>query len=150
MLWGIIMTKYLVTLVAVICFSACATPSQPLPAGGVSPTIQVQTGSEFDIVVNQQAVVEGTPVRIRFNGVSNESRCPSDVQCVWAGNAVARLGLTSTGNPDSNAALNTTLDPKFAYYAGYRISLVGLKPYPRSGSPISAGDYVATLRVERR
>jgi hypothetical protein len=144
------MLKSLTWLVVVATSIACMAPSQPLPAGGVSPTIQVQTGSEFDIVVNQQAVVGGTPLRIRFNGVSNDSRCASDVQCVWAGNAIAQLSLTSTGNPDSKAALNTTLDPKFADSAGYRVTLVGLKPYPRSGSPISAGDYVATLRVERR
>jgi hypothetical protein len=144
------MWKTLTCLVVVLTSIGCVAPSQPLPAGGVSPTIQVQTGSEFDVVVNQQAIVEGTPLRIRFNGVSDDSRCPSDVQCVWAGNAVVRLSLTSTGNPDSNAALNITLDPKFADSAGYRVTLVGLKPYPRSGSPISAGDYVATLRVERR
>jgi len=144
------MLKSLTCLLVVAASIACMAPSQPSPAGGVSPTIQVQTGSEFDLVVNQQAVVEGTPLRIRFNGVSNESRCPSDVQCVWAGNAVVHLNLTSTGNPGSDVALNTTLDPKSADYAGYRVTLVGLKPYPRSGSPIPAGDYVASLRVERR
>lgn len=143
------MLKTMIAGFAMIASVGCMMPSQPTPAGGVSPTIQVQTDRQFDLMAYQEAVVEGTSLRIRFNTVSNESRCPSDVQCVWAGNAIVILSLTSSGNQSGSATLNTTLDPKFTDYAGYRIALVGLKPYPRSGSKIPTADYVATLEVRK-
>jgi hypothetical protein len=143
------MLKAMIAGFAIVAAVGCMTPSQPMPAGGVSPTIQVQTDRQFDLMAYQEAVVEGTSLRIRFNTVSNESRCPSDVQCVWAGNAIVSLTLTSSGNQSGSATLNTTLDPKFADYAGYRITLVGLKPYPKSGSKIPAADYAATLEVRK-
>ena len=125
--------------------TACMTPSQPGGSGSVTPAIQIAVGREFDIAVGQEAKLEGSNVVIRFRSVTNDSRCASDVQCVWAGNAVAGFDLRGAGQSD--AALNTTLDPKSVKYAGYTISLVGLKPIPRSGATIPALDYVATLRV---
>jgi hypothetical protein len=105
----------------------------------------VETGREFDIAVGQEARVKGSNVVIRFRGVTNDSRCPSDVQCVWAGNAVAGFDLSGDGTAD--ASLNTTLEPKSARYSGYTITLVGLKPAPKSGTPIPVLEYVATLRI---
>jgi hypothetical protein len=143
------MLKAVIAGLAIFASIGCTTPSQPIPGGGVSPTIQVQADRQFDLMAYQEAVVEGTSLRIRFNAVSSESRCPSDVQCVWAGNAIVSLSLASSGIASGSATLNTTLDPKFTDYAGYRITLLGLKPYPKSGSKIPAADYVATLEVRK-
>jgi len=124
---------------------ACMTPSQPGTPGTLTPAIQAEVGREFDIAVGQEARLQGSNLVIRFRGVTNDSRCPSDVQCVWAGNAVAGFDLSGAGQSD--ALLNTTLDPKSVNYSGYTIALVGLKPTPKSGSNIPALEYVATLRV---
>ena len=125
--------------------TGCMTPSQPGTPGTLTPTIQAEVGREFDIAVGQEAKLQGSNVVIRFRGVTNDSRCPSDVQCVWAGNAVAGFDLSGAGQSD--ASLNTTLDPKSVRYAGYTIALVGLKPTPKSGSTIPALEDIATLRV---
>jgi len=127
--------------------SACASPSQPGPAGGISTGIQVPVGREFDLGFGQEGRVQGTSIVIRFSGVTEDSRCPADVQCVWAGNALARLVLSSNAGPASDAALNTTLEPRAVVFSGHRIRLVGVKPLPRSGPAIPAGDYVVTLDV---
>jgi hypothetical protein len=124
---------------------ACMTPSQPGGSGSVTPAIQIEVGREFEIAVGQEARLQSSNVVIRFRGVTNDSRCASDVQCVWAGNAVAGFDLRGAGDVD--ASLNTTLDPKSVRYGGYTISLVGLKPIPKSGATIPALEYVATLRV---
>lgn len=130
-----------------IALAGCATPSQPGGSGNPATAIQVQTNREFDIAVGQEARLDGTPIVLRFRSVSNESRCPSDVQCVWAGNAVVLLGLTMGEMPAAEAALNTTLDPKITKFGGYSVRLVGLTPYPQTGKPIPAGSYVARLEV---
>ncbi len=126
---------------------ACASPSHPGDPGNVSQGVLVQSGREFDISVGQEVQVQGTGMTIRFNGVSDDSRCAIDVQCVWAGNAIVRLTLTAPGTAGTDAALNTTLDPKSASFAGYSVRLTGLKPAPRSGTAIAASSYVATLEV---
>ena len=127
--------------------SACATPSQPGSAGTPAEVIQVQTNREFEIAVGQEVRVQGTPIVLRFGGVANDSRCPSDVQCVWAGNAVVGLSLRQGEGPATDVALNTTLDPKITKILGYAIKLVHLKPVPNTGKAISGGEYVATLEV---
>ena len=132
-----------------LALAGCVTPSQPGSNGAPTGTIQVQPNTAFDISVGQEARVVGSSMAIRFRAVTDDSRCPSDVQCVWAGNAIAQLRLTSSGQPAVDASLNTTLEPKAAQYAGYTVKLTGLKPVPLSGKPIPAGDYVATLEVTR-
>ncbi len=142
------MRKALLIIGAAIA-AGCATPSHPGDPGGISGGVQAQTGRAFDIAVGQQAQVEGTPLTIRAIRVADESRCPSDVQCVWAGNAVVRLLVTTQGSPGTEISLNTGIEPKATTVAGYSISLSGLKPYPRSGTIIDQTSYVATLEVRR-
>jgi hypothetical protein len=139
------MRKVQVVAALLLLVTACMTPSQPGTSGGVTPTIDASMGSEFDIAVGQEAKVQGSSINIRFGGVAEDSRCPSDVQCVWAGDAVVRVSLSGAGPTD--VSLHTTLDPKAVQYAGRTITLVGLKPVPRSGTKIPALEYVATLRV---
>ena len=141
------MLKRLVGATVGLTLVACATPSQPGGTGNPATAIQVQPNTEFDIASGQEARVQGTPIVVRFKGVSNDSRCPTDVQCVWAGNAVVTLSLSQGEGPTTDVTLNSTLDPKITKFAGYSIRLAGVKPAPKAGKPIPPGDYVATLEV---
>ena len=140
------MQKKLFAIVAVCLLVACTQSSQPGPTGVVTPEVQVQPGRQFDLGIGQEARIQGSSVVIRFTGVSEDSRCPSDVQCVWAGDAAVRLAL-SGGPLSSESTLHTTLDPKSVQYAAYTVRLVGVKPTPKSGSRIADADYLATLEV---
>ena len=127
--------------------AGCASPSHPGDPGNITTGIQVQTGREFEIAAGQEAQVQGTAVTVRFVGVGEDSRCPVDVQCVWAGDAVVRLTFAASGAPSAEAALHTTLDPKSASFEGYSVRLTGLRPAPRSGTTIPPASYVATLEI---
>lgn len=132
----------------ILVLAACMSASQPTtgttPASG---NIQVGTGQNFDLRAGESARVTGTPITVIFRSVSDDSRCPSDVQCVWAGDGAIKLGLQSTTQASQESTLHTTLDPKFVDYSSYRIKVVALAPYPRSGSAITADKYVVTLQV---
>jgi hypothetical protein len=141
------MSRYLLTASMAVMMAACAAPLQPGIPASVAQTIQVDTGREFDLAVGQEARVNGTPLSIRFRSVSEDSRCPSDVQCVWAGNAVVRMTLGSSTGGSSEVSLNSTLEPKSVVFSGYRVRMTGLKPVPRSGNPVPAAEYVVTLEV---
>lgn len=128
--------------------AGCTTASQPTT--GTTPpsgSIQVNTAQNFELSAGQSAKVSGTSITVTFRSVAADSRCPSDVQCVWAGDGAVKLGIQSTVQPSQETTVHTTLDPKFVDYSGYRIRIVGLAPYPKSGSPISPDKYVVTLNV---
>ena len=128
------------------CGSALAinTRSESAPHG-------TRLGQEFKLRAGQQVTVKGTRLRIKFVKVENDSRCPTGVTCVWAGNAAVRLWV-STGRGGNTLTLNTNKGPSLAdeaQYRGYKLKLVGLSPYPRSGRKIVAGSYRATLLVSK-
>ena len=107
-------------------------------------------GQEFDIRVGQWVTIEGERLRVTFDRVAEDSRCPEGVQCVWAGNAKVMLRLSKARRRSSTMTLNTGTDPKQAAYRGYEVRLVKLEPYPKEKRRIRRRDYAATLVVERR
>jgi len=108
-------------------------------------------GREFKLQVGKQVTVKGSKLKIKFVGVDNDSRCPSDVTCVWGGNAAVRFQL-STGSRSKTVTLNTSKASSFiseVTFQGYRVKLIELSPYPRSDRKIEKRDYVTTLLVSK-
>ncbi|HSD32648.1 MAG TPA: hypothetical protein VLB49_12105 [Gemmatimonadales bacterium] len=124
---------------------ACA---QDPPSAERSPTrIEAAADEEFRLAIGETAVVAGTDLRITFRAVVNDSRCPSAVQCVSAGNAEVALQVRQ-GSADTSFVLNTTRGPRTATQPGFLIELIALTPYPeRPESPIPAAVYRADLTV---
>jgi hypothetical protein len=111
----------------------------------------VRLGHEFKLTPGQQASLKGTKLRITFMNVKDDSRCPKDVTCVWAGNAAVRVWVTN-GRGGKTLTVNTgkssTLSDE-AEFKGYKIKLVELSPYPDSKHKIAPSDYTATLLVSK-
>ncbi len=103
----------------------------------------------FALRVGQEVRVDVQALRIAFLAVDNDSRCPSDVVCVWEGNAAVRIGVTSGTGPTVLHVLNTTLDPRAVSLGTWLLTLVRLDPYPVSTSRIPVAKYVATFRLQR-
>lgn len=110
---------------------------------------QLEAADSVRIRVGHSIVVDG--VKIRFNEVANDSRCPSDVVCVWAGDAEARftvgVNCDACRAPEYLLSLHTTLEPKSGEAMGYRVILLRVLPEPRSTSVILPGAYSAWVRV---
>ncbi len=102
----------------------------------------------FALRVGQEARVDVQALRIAFLAVDNDSRCPSDVVCVWEGNAAVRIGTGYATGPTVARVLNTSLEPRSLTLGVYRLTLARLDPYPVSTSRIPAGGYVATFRLQ--
>jgi hypothetical protein len=112
----------------------------------VGPSTEVPLDQDFDITLGTSITVSGTAQRITFEAVEEDSRCPSDAVCVWAGNA--RISLRVTGTPgDSAVKLNTGLEPRVVTVGEFRLELRSLTPVPRAGATTPATEYRATLRA---
>jgi hypothetical protein len=111
----------------------------------------VRLNREFKLKAGQRVNIKGTNLRITFLTVETDSRCPSDVKCVWAGNAAVQFQLTN-GRSNKTVTLNTGRGGAFVSeveYKGYKVKLVDLSPYPRSDRQVAASDYAATLFVSK-
>jgi hypothetical protein len=121
-------------------FTACATGSLNGPGGPVDLRVVLAPG--------QQAVVPGTGA-VRFDGVNNDSRCPGDAICVWAGDATVRVVVTASDGASTSFELHT-FDLKPVEHLGLTIALEALSPYPfASKGPIPPADYRVTLKITR-
>lgn len=120
-------------------------PETALAAASAGATV----GQPFELRVGQSATVAGEGLTVSFQGVPSDSRCPTGVQCVWAGNAVVQVVLSKDGKA-FGAELNTNLDPTSVDYLNYNVALVSLAPYPSSkGGPIAQSQYRATFVVTK-
>jgi len=93
--------------------------------------------------------VEADGLTVRFEAVTQDSRCPIDAVCVWQGDATVVLSLTTAADPAASRELHTGVDPREARFASYSVTLVSVAPAPRSTVKIAPEDYRATLQVTR-
>ena len=119
-----------------------------------SPTAEranaVTTDQEFELGPGQSVLVGSEPLKITFEAVTADSRCPPEVQCVWAGDAVAKIHA-ATG---TQAAVTYELHTNGGFatqvnHGAYRIRLNAVAPGPREGVNIDPAAYVITLLVTK-
>ncbi|HEX6037314.1 hypothetical protein [Longimicrobium sp.] len=139
--------KHLVFAILAAAGLGACSPNAQVPAPQ-APAASASLDQPFPLHVGSRATVAGADVTVRFESVASDSRCPTGVQCVWAGNAVVRAVL-SQGNKAFGAELNTTLEPKSVRYLDYQVALVSLTPQPAQGSAIDPSRYEATFVVTR-
>jgi hypothetical protein len=109
-------------------------------------TATAPVNEDFTLAVGESVAVQGTPMTIRFLGVPEDSRCPINALCIWAGNARVELELRGLDAP-ATVSVNSFNGAKEVVYGSYRIGLVQLLPVPTTNGPIQPRDYRATLRV---
>src|SRR5262245_4169076 len=87
-------------------------------------------------------------LRISFEGVVDDSRCPAGARCVWAGDAAAAFTLEKPPAAAVQRRLHTSgrFERRFEYDA-FVVALEDIKPYPKDGTAIAPDDYRATLVV---
>jgi hypothetical protein len=124
----------------VVATAGCAT---------VDTAIVAEPGTEFALPVGKTATLNGTGTRITFSQVTNDSRCPVDVQCVWAGDAKIELTISRGGSPDEAKVLSITPPNNETTSGDLRIRFTGLAPVPRQADSGKDRAYVAQLVVTR-
>ena len=114
---------------------------------------QVQTdpfelGAPFLLAPGEQYNCLDCDVSVSFTKVVSDSRCPLDVDCVWAGIAEVELSVETEG--ESQVILLATVgENNRIIVGGYLFSLGAVNPYPTLQNPIAQSDYRITLTVTR-
>ena len=115
--------------------------------GGVI-TANAQGSQQISLRLNKQAKASRSNLTIKFVAVE-DSRCPKDVECVWAGNAKVTIKVTNRRGQSQTFELNTNLQTKSAKFDGYEIKLGTVTPYPRSNIRINQNGYTASFTITR-
>ncbi len=110
--------------------------------------IDIPSNQEFTLKLGEQASIDNANLFVRFIDVVEDSRCPINARCIWAGNGKIALEIQKPNADKITATLNTTLQPQTAVYHSYEIQFKQLRPEPIAGSEIKPEDYRATLVVK--
>jgi hypothetical protein len=111
--------------------------------------IEADLGEEFSLAIGQKAIITGEDLEIRFREVSEDSRCPRDVICVWEGEVVCLLEVTRGGVSEQITLTQSGLtdQPAREFYQDY-VFTFNVEPYPEEAEkPIKSSEYRLRLTL---
>ncbi|WP_369017724.1 hypothetical protein QBE54_08240 [Thermatribacter velox] len=112
---------------------------------GCTQGARVRPGEEFSIKVGEQVVVEGSNVRVSFQGIVEDSRCPQGMECFWEGGVIARLKI---GNQEMDVEIVESQLPQEMIFGAYRMVILRILPARTSPEPPDAKEYQIFLKIE--
>jgi hypothetical protein len=115
----------------------------------IQTAVIVEPGVSFTLAPGQAAEVKRTGTRIAFREVREDSRCPVDVTCVWAGDAKIEVVISRTGAADDTRILSITPPNNEARTETLRIRFVGITPVPRQSDGNAPRNYLAEFVAEQ-
>ena len=128
-------------LAALLTASACADPQ----LAGLTTQ-----ADQFDLALGQSVDAGRDNLFVTFHEVLEDSRCPQDVVCVWAGRARVVVGVDSgagdqrytltLGEQQAEDTNRITLD-------GLVLMLLDVRPYPLSSQGTDPESYEITLGI---
>ncbi|MFL5464839.1 MAG: hypothetical protein ACJ8AC_12465 [Gemmatimonadaceae bacterium] len=127
----------------------CCLAYAPLACAPVETAIVADPGTSFTLPVGKTAAVRGTDTRLTFTEVREDSRCPTDVTCVWEGDAKIAIAISQNGGAGETKVLSIRSPANETTAGNLRIRFVGLAPVPRQSDANTARQYVAQFVVER-
>jgi len=121
----------------------CLALAGCVAAAGQDP---VAIGDRFTLGVGGLAPIRDTSTSVRFVGVIEDSRCPRDTTCIWAGEVKVEIEFLERSKVSKQMELKLG---ESADAAGLHVTLVDVEPQPASNVRISAQGYRATMVVEK-
>ncbi len=129
--------------VIIVTIVACASGSTATGAEEIAP------GEPFRLGVGEEMRLSSEDLTVHFVGVTGDSRCPTGVNCFWAGDAAVEVRLIQ-GDDETSVTVHTNGGGKFPRQAeafGCTLHLEDVEPYPSTKGKIAPSAYVATLKV---
>ncbi len=111
--------------------------------------VNAQTKQQVKVLINRQKALPGSKLTIKFASLVEDSRCPTDTNCIDAGNARITIKVSKSNGAAQTFELNTNSAPQFVTFAGYRIKLTALNPEPATNIRINRNGYTATFVVSK-
>ena len=96
----------------------------------------------------------GDDLKLCFDAVVSDSRCPANVVCIWQGAATASFSFTKNGKTHHFNLSTIKMQPNYTkdtVIAGYKIEFINLSPYPGTvADPIPDSQRKAELNITKQ
>jgi len=137
-------------LCIVILFASCKKESTNEPQNNPQPP--------YTLLYGQVVTVKSLNLELGFRDVTDDSRCPKGVICVWEGIAHSRIWIKSPATDTIFIAAsilgycerNDTTRHIAVDTSGFRITLMQLDPYPVHATTHPKSDYSAMINIIKR
>lgn len=107
-------------------------------------------GEQFQLKIGEVARINSGEVEITLLDITEDSRCPSDLNCFWSGQIqiTVKTLLNKRDLGNLNFIYNASRkDLALKNIDNYLIEFIKAEPYPKSNQKIELSDYVFTLVV---
>lgn len=98
--------------------------------------------------------IEGDRVKLGFDAVISDSRCPANAVCIWQGAAIAAFSFTKNGDTHRFNLSTITMETDYTkdtLIAGYKIEFKNLLPYPGTFTPPAPDSEIkAELKITKQ
>lgn len=144
----------LIGLILIIAFAVGCTESDndPIVTDNNESTTSSDLGKQFYIRVGQTESVEPGNIKVKLIKVTDDSRCPSDVTCIWAGEVKVVLDVLINDQDlgETTLTLGASNDDKnVKNIGGYFVKVLAVNPYPVSTRQLEQADYIVTLLISK-
>lgn len=129
----------LAALLTSLAMAGCATARS-------QETTVVEPGGDVTLAPGAIAAVKAAQMKVRFVAVTEDSRCPRDVTCIWAGEVKVLLEIEQASKVKSRVELREGASTDAG---GYRVTLVQVEPQRADSARIAPQDYRVTLTIGR-
>lgn len=116
----------------------------------------VQKGGIIYLTQGENKFLKEYEMNVTFKGISEDSRCPEGVNCIWAGVAIAQIEVMSTTSRPMILNLATMDNAGRNYHQsqefnGYTVSLEEVTPFPKSDGGVKAleGNYKIGIKITK-
>jgi len=111
---------------------------------------QVRLNEEFYLSIGQRASIAGENLEVRFKEVTEDSRCPRGVTCVWAGRVTCTVELKHANVSKQMTLTEPGLTDEYSKerYEGYELAF-HVTPYPEAGKKIATDEYRLYLIISK-
>lgn len=124
--------RYLLAILFAVALAACGRD-------GLAATLN----APIQLAPGQSAVFDAENLAVKFVAIDSDSRCPSDVACVWAGEVIVRLSVRKDGRTQELAIKSNASLP----LEGFEVAVLDVLPPRSSSQRIAPADYRVTLKV---
>ena len=145
------MKKYILFLIPLMVYlmSGCAKTENPDPnIDDQSSTIRTWD-EDFELTIGETVRIEPGDLIIEATDISEDSRCPSKVVCVWAGRVTVQLEIEYLGIQHSVAlSIGGSQESDAVIIDDIEVKLLSVLPYPEEPGGIEKEDYIIILKVQ--
>ena len=150
------MKKITLTFTLLFIILTACTSATPAPITGI-------LDSEFALAPNQTVTIENIGLSIKLIGVSDDQRCPNEIECAASGPVSLSVAVQLDASEPKNIDLqvftsNNGRAPDMQFegiedrvvFEGYLIRVVGVLPYPaKTFDEIKASEYRVIFIVSK-